>query len=219
MRWNVSDLQLPGSVEIKKGDNKPLKKSAGHKVSDLQYIWGTIKQSQHKATVVLFWKCHGCPLASTTARKCYFKTDFNSNWGQRVNEAANSGSQESYAIFDLPPLSPPTLCSLQRFCIVRGNLMLQISRACGTVKKKKKPGVRCLKPTCLPVPVCERVWVKRCLWSKLGTHEMIDRCNFPSRPIFVCRHFWLWWAQLNWTPPLLFWRRFSLYVHWIRAVQ
>lgn len=38
MRWNVSDLQLPGSVEIKKGHLNALKRSAGHKVSNLQYM-------------------------------------------------------------------------------------------------------------------------------------------------------------------------------------
>lgn len=38
MRWNVSDLQLPGSVEIKKGDHNALKTSAGYKVSDLDYM-------------------------------------------------------------------------------------------------------------------------------------------------------------------------------------
>lgn len=60
----------------------------------------------------------------------------------------DSGSQENYAMCDLPPFAPPTFFAT---VLHYGGKKLNVAdKPCS--QWGKRTGVRCLKPTCLPVP-------------------------------------------------------------------
>lgn len=126
VRWNVSDLQLPGSVERKKGDVK---------------------------------------------RVCWTERVRNN---QTVTEASRLFTQRQPLFTCLhvssQPRQPRNRCS-EWFATVSSISATVLHDWGDKLTVADKP---CTRWANGEKSRCEQVWVNRCLWSKLGTHDGID---------------------------------------------